>query len=103
MERWRDRTSERIQAIRNCVSAVSRQTRESEVDVPSRRHFRLIYGSGSPPSAPLKNAAAGPGGVVAHRGIGVWAVMDCLNDAKNRVERSRTDCFARKFCRKLPE
>lgn len=103
MARWRDSTCEKMQTIRTCLSVVSRQSRESEVDVPSKRHFRLIYGSASPSSAPLLDAGTGPGGVVTHRGIGVWAVLDCLNDVKYRVERSRTDRFARRSYHRLPE
>jgi hypothetical protein len=93
----------RMLTICNCFSAASRQAREAEIDVPSKRRYRLVYASGNESSAPPMDAGSGLDGGIALTKIGLRAFLDCLNDAKNRVERSRTDNSARRFYHKLPE
>lgn len=103
MEKWKERVCRRMETICNCFSAASRQAREAEIDVPSKRSFRLVYGSGNESSAPPMDTGSGLDGGIARTKVGLRAFMDCLNDAKNRVEWSRTDASARRFYHKLPE
>ena len=103
MGKWKESICRRMQTICNCFSAASRQAREAEIDVPSKRRFRLLYGSGDASSAPPMDASTGLDGDIARTKIGLTAFLDCLNDAKNRVEWSRTDGLSRKYYRRLPE
>ena len=103
MRKWRESICGRMQIICSCFSAASRQAREAEIDVPSRRSFRLMYASASESFAPPMDAGTGWGGGIAHTKVGMKAFLDCLLDAKNRVEWSRTDASTRRFYQKLPE
>jgi len=103
MEKWKESMCRRMQTICNCFSAASRQAREAEIDVPSKRRFHLLYGSGDASSAPPMDAGPGLDGGMARTKIGLTVFLDCLIDAKNRVEWSRTDNSARRFYQKLPE
>jgi hypothetical protein len=93
----------RMETTCNCFSAASRMAREAEIDVPSKRSFRLMYGSGNESFALPMDAGTGWDGGVVRTKIGMRAFLDCLIDAKNRVEWSRTDTSTRRFYQKLPE
>jgi hypothetical protein len=101
--KWTKHICGRMQTICNCFSAASRQTREAEIDVPSKRSFRLMYGTGNESFAPPMDAGTGLGGGIARTKIRLRAFLDCLIDAKNRVEWSRTDGSTRRIYQKLPE
>jgi len=103
MGKWKEGICGRMQTICNCFSAASRQAREAEIDVPSKRTFRLMYGSVNDSFAPPMDAGTGLDGGIARTKIGLRAFLDCLIDAKNRVEWSRTDASTRRFYQKLPE
>ena len=103
MQKWIENMCGRMQTIGNCFSAASRQAREAEIDVPSKRSYRLMYGSGNESFAPLRDAGTGLGGGIARKKIRMRAFLDCLIDARNRVEWSRTDISTRRFYQKLPE
>jgi len=103
MEKWKESMCRRMQTICNCFSAASRQAREAEIDVPSKRRFQLLYGSGDASSVSPMDAGTGLDGGMARTKIGLRAFLDCLNDAKNRVEWSRTDDITRRFYQRLPE
>ena len=103
MGKWKESICGRMQTICNCFSAASRQAREAEIDVPSKRSFRLMYASGNESFALPIDAGTGLDGVAARTKIGLKAFLDCLIDAKNRVEWSRTDSSTRRFFQKLPE
>jgi len=62
-----------------------------------------MYGSGSESFAPPMDAGTGLDGGIARTTIGMRAFLDCLIDAKNRVEWSRTDGSTRRVYQKLPE
>lgn len=93
----------KVHTIYNSISEAFKQAREAEIDVPSKRTYRLMYGSGNESFAPPMDAGTGLDGGIARTKIGKRAFLDCLIDAKNRVEWSRTDDFTRLFYRKLPE
>jgi len=103
MEKWEESMGRKMETICNCFSAASRQAREAEIDVPSKRSFRLMYASGNESSALPVDVGAGLNGGITRTKIGLRVFLDCLNDAKNRVEWSRTDSSARRFYQKLPE
>ena len=103
MGKWKESICGRMQTICNCFSAASRQAREAEIDVPSRRSYRLMYGSENESFAPPMDEGTGLGGGITRTKIGMRAFLDCLIDAKNRVEWSRTDVSTRRFYQKLPE
>jgi hypothetical protein len=92
-----------MKIVGNFYSAASRQAKEAEFDGPSKRSYRLMYGSGSESFAPPTDSGAVLGGGIARTKIGLRAFLDCLIDAKNRVEWSRTDGSTRRFYQKLPE
>jgi hypothetical protein len=103
MRQWKESICGRMQTICNCFSAASRQAREAEIDVSSKRSYRLMYGSGNESFAPPTDSGAVRNGSIARTTIGLRAFLDCLIDAKNRVEWSRTDASTRRFYQKLPE
>ena len=102
-ERWKDRVCRAMQPICNCFSVAAKQAREAEIDVPSKRSFRLIYGSGNESSAPPIDVGNGLEAGITRTKIGLRVFLDCLNDAKNRVEQSRTDVSTRRVYYNLPE
>lgn len=77
--------------------------READIDVPSKRRFRLLYGSGDASSTPPMEAGTALDEGITRAGIGFRTFLDCLNDAKIRVEQSKTDKLARMTYRNLPE
>ena len=101
MGKWKESICGGMQTICNCFSDAFRQAREAEIDVPSKRSYRLMYGTGNESFAPPMDA--GLYGGIARTKIGLRAFLDCLNDAKNRVEWSRTDASTRRLYQKLPE
>jgi len=87
-----------MKIIGNFYSAAARQAKEAEFDDPSNT-------TGDALSAPPTGAGTALEEGIAHQGIVVrsFLVLDFLNDTKYRVEQSKTDEFARKTYRKLPE
>ena len=87
-----------MKIIGNFYSAAPRQAKETEFDGPPNT-------SGDASSALPTGAGTALEDGSAHQGIVVrsFLVLDFLNDTKYRVEQSKTDEFARKTYRKLPE
>jgi hypothetical protein len=102
-ERVRDRVCGAMKPICNCFSVAVKQAREAEIDVPSKRRFRLIYASGDADSSLPQDAGTGLHEVAARTGIGMQKFLDCLDDARNQVEVSRTNARSRMSYRRLPE
>ncbi|TFG59711.1 MAG: hypothetical protein E4H29_03810 [Deltaproteobacteria bacterium] len=103
MEKVKKTVFGRMQTICNCFSAAFKQAREAEIDVPSKRRFRMMYASGDASSALPQNRGTGLDERIARTGGGLRTFLDCLNDAGNRVEQSKTDDLTRKYYRRLPE
>ena len=102
-ERLRDRVCGAMKPICDCFSVAAKQAREAEIDVPSKRRFRLFYASGDADSSLPQDAGTGLHEVVTRTGIGMRTFLNCLDDAKNRVEESRTNAHSRLSYRRLPE
>jgi hypothetical protein len=103
-ERLRDRVCGAVKPICTCFSVAARQAREAEIDVPSKRRFRQEALSGGASSYIPSDAGAVLHEVAARTGIGMRAFLDCVSDARSRVEQSRTDVgLSRMSYRKLPE
>jgi hypothetical protein len=92
-----------MKPICNCFSVSVKQAREAEIDVPSKRRFRLFYASGDADSSLPQDTGTGLHEVAARTGIGMRTFLNCLDDAKNQVEQSRTDVLKRMSYRRLPE
>lgn len=93
----------RVHAICNWISAASKYAREADIDVPAKRSFHLMYASRDVSSPSPMEAGPGLDEGITRAGIMAGTFLDCLIDAKNRVEQSRTDDFTRKSYRRLPE
>jgi hypothetical protein len=93
----------RMQTICNCISEASRQARDADIDVPSKRVFHLMYASRDASSARPMDAGARLYEGMARTRIGMRTFLDCLNDAKIRVQQGGTDDLTRKSYRRLPE
>lgn len=102
-ERMKDRMCRVITPICNCFTVAAKQAREAEVDVPSKRRFRLVYASGDADSSLPQDAGTGLHEVVARTQVGVRTFLECLDDAKRQVEQSRIDAEKRLPFRRLPE
>jgi hypothetical protein len=102
-ERLRDHVCGAMKPICKCFSVAFEQAREAEIDVPSKRRFRLFYASGDADSSLPQDVGTGLHEVAARTGIGIQSFFDCLDDAKNRVEESRTNARSRMSYRRLPE
>jgi len=100
---WEEKICRRMRTICNCFSAASRQAREAEIDVPSRRRFRLLYESGDASFAPRQNRGTGLEEGTTSAGFGVRTFLDCLYDAANQLEQSKTGDLTQRYYRKLPE
>jgi len=98
MEKRGKSISGRMKIIGNFYSAAARQAKEAEFDGPSNT-------SGDASSAPPTGAGTSLEEGIEHKGImgRSFLVLDFLNNTKYRVEQSKTDKFARKTYRKLPE
>ena len=102
-ERLTDRMCRVITPICNCFTVAAKQAREAEIDVPSKRRFRLLYASGDTDSSLPQDAGTELHEVVAWTQIGVRTFLACLDDAKHQVEQSRTDAEKPLSYRRLPE
>jgi hypothetical protein len=98
-----DRVCSAMKPICHCFSVAAKQARDAEIDVPSKRRFRQIYASGDADSSLPQDAGTGLHEVVARTGIGMRTFLDCLDDARNQVEESRSDALRRLSYRRLPE
>ena len=98
-----DRVCRAMKPICNCFSVAAKQAREAEIDVPSKRRFRLLYASGDTDSSLPQDAGTELHEVVAWTQIGVRTFLACLDDAKHQVEQSRTDAEKPLSYRRLPE
>ena len=101
--KFRDRVCGAMKPICDCFSVAAKQAREAEIDVPSKRRFRLMYASGDADSTLPQDTGTGLHEVAARTGIGLRAFLDCLDDVRKRAEQSRTDIQTRLSYRKLPE
>jgi hypothetical protein len=99
----KDRMCRVLEPICTCFSVAARQAREAEIDVPSKRRFRQEALSGEASSTIPLDAGAVLHEVTTRTGIGVQAFLDCVSDARNRVEQGRADGLSRMSYRKLPE
>jgi len=102
-KRVRDRVCGAVKPICTCFSVAARQAREAEIDIPSKRRFRQEAMSEGASSAIPLDAGDFLHEVAARTEIGMRAFLDCVSDARNRVEQSRTDGLSRLSFRKLPE
>ncbi|MDX1814731.1 MAG: hypothetical protein R3239_02125 [Thermodesulfobacteriota bacterium] len=102
-KRLRDRVCGSMKPICTCFSVAARQAREAEIDYPSKRRFRLGALSGEASSAIPLDAGDGLHVATARTGIWMRAFLDCVSDARNRVEQSRAEGLSRMSYRKLPE
>lgn len=102
-EKLTNRICRVITPICNCFTVAAKQAREAEIDVPSKRRFRLRYASGDADSSLPQDAGTGLHEVVTRTQIGVRSFLACLDDAKDQVEQSRTDAEKRISYRRLPE
>jgi len=102
-ERLKDRMCRVITPICNCFTVAAKQAREAEIDVPSKRRFRLGYESGDADFSLPQDAGTGLHETVARTQVGVRTFLACLNDVKHHVEQSRTDAGKRISYRRLPE
>jgi len=92
-----------MQTICNCISVAAKQTREAEIDLPSKRRFSLMYASGEESVVrPMEKDFSIPE-VVTRIGIGIRTFLDCLNNVKDWSENSLTDPAERMSYRKVPE
>jgi hypothetical protein len=103
MEKVKKSVFGRMKTLCSCFSAVAQQTREAEIDVPSKRRFRMMYASGNASSALPPDAGNGSRKWIARTGIGVRTFLDCLTVASHRAEQSETDVLVRRSYRKLHE
>ncbi len=102
-EKLADRICRMITPICNCFKVAAKQAREAEIDVPSKRRFRLGYASGDADSSLPQEAGTGLHEVVTRTQVGVRTFLACLDDAKHQVEQSKTDAEKRISYRRLPE
>ena len=102
-KRVRDRICGAVKPICTCFSVAARQAREAEIDIPSKRRFRQEAMSGEASSAIPLDAGDVLHEMAARTEIGMRAFLDCVSDARNRVEQSRSDGLSRLSFRKLPE
>ncbi len=102
-EKLADRICRMITPICNCFKVAAKQSREAEIDVPSKRRFRQRVASGEASSALPQEAGTGLHEVVTRTQVGVRTFLACLDDAKHQVEQSKTDAEKRISYRRLPE
>lgn len=93
----------RMQTICHCFSVASRQAREAEIDVPSRRRFRQMLASEEGTISISRNASTDVREVTARTGGRLRTFLDCLYDVRNRVEQPKTDRSTQILYRRLPE
>ena len=91
-----------LKTICGCVSAARQQARQSEIDIPSQRSFRLMYTSRKASPALLQDAVTGLQKVATRTRVRLGAFLDCLYDARKSAEQSKTDPLRRRSHRRLP-
>jgi hypothetical protein len=103
MERAIGHKSSRLQTIRRCISVAFHQARQSEVEVPSKRSFRLLYETGNAPAAQPHNTSPGGKDLVARAGVGLQTFLSCCSEANQRARQSEIDVLARRSYRENHE
>lgn len=102
-EKLSDRLCRKIHPVCDCFSVALSKAREAEVDVPAKRSFRRIYaletGSGDLP----QDGGHGVREVAARTKVGMRALLDCIDNARNRAQLNTPDISSRISYRKLPE
>ena len=96
MGKWKESIRRRMQTICNCFSAASKQAREAEVEVPSKRFFRISYETCDASSAHRQDAALGMNERKIRTGIGIRTFLNCLILANQQAEQSEIDVLARR-------
>lgn len=102
-ESMSDRLCRKIKPVCDCFSVALSKAREAEIDVPAKRSFRQIYGSGNGSGDLPQAEGHGVREVAARTKVGMGAFLDCLDDARNSAQLSITDFSIRRSYRKLPE
>ena len=98
-----DRLRRKVQPVSDCFSVALSQAREAEIDVPSKRSFRKIHGSGNGDGEPSQDGGNGAREVAPRTGPGGRSILDCLDNARSRAQIGITDVSMRRSYRKLPE
>jgi len=103
MQKWKESMCSRMQAICNCFSAASRQAREAEIDVISRRRFRQRLASSEASIALPQEEGTGMREVMAHMGARIDSFLHGLDDVKDQAEQIIIGGLETRNYRKLPE
>ena len=103
MGKWKESMCKRMQTICNCFSVASRQAREAEIDVPSKRSFRQMLASEEGSIALPQQESTGVREVKARMGIGLRTFLDCIDEVKNQAEQLKTGGLEKRDYRKMPE
>lgn len=59
MDRVSTRVNGQLKTIGRCISVAFQQARQSEIEVPSKRRFRLLYEAGNGSIAHLRDSSPG--------------------------------------------
>lgn len=103
MGKWKESICRRMQTICNCFSVASRQAREAEIDVPSKRRFRQMLASEEGSIDFPLDESTDAGEVKARMGIGLRTFLDCIDEVKNQAEQLKTGGLENRDYRRLPE
>ena len=97
------RVGSRLQTIRRCLSVAFHQARQAEIEVPSKRRFRLLCEAGNAPAAPLDETNPGGKYLVTRAGVGLKTFLRCCSEANQRARQSEIDVLARRSYPKFHE
>jgi len=103
MERPIERMSGRLMTILRCVSVAFQQARQSEIEVPAKRRFQLLYEAGNTHGGNPLDSRPGGKDLVTRAGIGIKAFLGCCSEANERARQSEIDVLARRSYRKSRE
>lgn len=93
------RVGSRLQTIRGFLSVAFHQARQAEIEVPSKRKFRLLCEAGNAPAAPLDETNPGRKYLVTRAGVGLETFLRCCSEANQRARQSEIDVLARRSYR----
>lgn len=103
MGSWEESISGRMRTVCTCIAAATRQASEADINGISKRRFRRMWASEEGTISFPQDEGTGVQKEVVRTSGGPRTFLDCLNDARIRVEQSKTDNFTRQYYRRLPE
>lgn len=101
MDAVSSRVNSQLQTIRRCISVAFQQARQSEIEVPLKRQFRLPYETGNAPAADQRDSSPGKRDLLTRTGAELKTFRKSFSEAIRQARLVENDRFAQKHYGRL--